>query len=35
MTYPTTGRTVRHSLFAAGIVAGTVFTMLSPASAGE
>jgi quercetin dioxygenase-like cupin family protein len=35
MTYPTTGRTVRHSLFAAGIVAGTAFTMLNPASAGE
>ena len=35
MIYPTTGRTVWHSLFAAGIVAGTAFTMLSPASAGE
>ena len=35
MIYPTTGRAIRHSLFAAGIVAGTVFTMLSPASAGE
>src|SRR5437764_74016 len=35
MIYPTTGRTVRYSLFAAGIVAGTAFTMLSPASAGE
>src|SRR6266571_1963332 len=32
MIYPTTGRAIRHSLFAAGIVAGTVFTMLSPAS---
>jgi len=35
MIYRTTGRAVRHSLFAAGIVAGTVFTMLSAASAGE
>ncbi len=35
MIYPTTGRTIRRSLFAAGIVAGTAFTFLGAANAGE
>ena len=35
MIYQITSRAIRHSLFAAGIVAGAAFTMLSPASAGE
>ena len=29
------GRAIRHSLFASGIVAGAMFTVLSPANAGE
>jgi len=29
------GRAIRHSLFAAGIVAGAMFAVLNPASAGE
>ncbi len=35
MIYATTGRAIRHSLFAAGIVAGAAFTFLGPANAGE
>jgi len=35
MIYRTTGRAIRHSLFAAGIVASAAFASLSPASAGE
>ena len=35
MIHPPTGRTLRHSLFAAGIAAGAVFTVLGPAAAGE
>lgn len=35
MIYRTTGRALRHSLFAAGIVASAAFTSSSPASAGE
>jgi quercetin dioxygenase-like cupin family protein len=35
MIYRTSGRAVRHGVFAAGIVASAIFTMLTPASAGE
>jgi quercetin dioxygenase-like cupin family protein len=35
MIYRTSGRAIRHSLFAAGIVASAAFASLSPANAGE
>src|SRR2546430_15980825 len=35
MIHPPTGRTLRHSLFAAGIAPGAVVTVLGPAAARE